>query len=276
MSLISMAVHDTDENKRTELTRQTIECLTKSVDWNNHRLIIIDNDSCKKTRDLLRNLLHLSETNATGNVGPRIKDGNYKSKLHIIPTPENIGTSRALNLAWKERKPGEHVIKIDNDVIIHSDTWVEEMEEAITRDPKIGIIGLKRKDIIQTTWHPDPEYRSELIMLPHEPGQRWICIEKTQDIIGTCTMFNSALLDKVGYSYQPGLYGYEDVLISHRSRLAGFYNCFLNHINIDHIDQGGTLYMDWKQKHSSEHTDEMIKIYQQYLCGERSIYEPFY
>lgn len=264
MSLITMAVHDTDANGRTGLTRQTIDCLLKTVNHNKHRLIIVDNNSCKATNDLYQSY---ADTHAWK---------GFKNTAMVITNSENRGTARALNLAWKERKPGEHVIKIDNDVIIHSDTWVEEMEEAIQRDPTIGIIGLKRKDIIQTTWHPDPEFRSELIMLPHDPGQRWICVEKTQDIIGTCTMFNSALLDKVGYSYQPGIYGYEDVLFSHRSRLAGFYNCFMNHINIDHIDQGGTPYMDWKQTHSSEHTDEMINVYRQYLSGERSIYEPFY
>ena len=53
MSLISMAVHDTVENGRTEFTRRTLESLSDTVDWENHRLFIIDNNSCEKTKTLL-------------------------------------------------------------------------------------------------------------------------------------------------------------------------------------------------------------------------------
>lgn len=262
MALISMAVYDTEENQRTELTSLTIESLIETVDFTKHRLIISDNGSCYATQLMYTRM------------------GNAKifrdARSMVISNQENIGTSRAINRAWQYRQPGEHAIKIDNDVVIHSEGWADEMEEAIRRDNQIGIIGLKRKDIIQNTQHPDPQYRSELVQLPHEPGQRWVIVERTPDIIGTCTMFNSALLDKVGYSYQPGLYGYEDVLFSHRSHLAGFYNCFLPHIEIDHIDPGNTPYQTWKEKASGEDTEEMIKVFKAYVNGTRPIYEPFY
>lgn len=258
MALITMCCHDTEENGRTEYTRQTIACLLQTVDFNKHRLIIIDNASCEATKELL------FQTLLNGN------------NISIITNEENLGTSRGLNRAWKDRKPNEYVIKIDNDVVIHSNTWVEELEEAIERMPTIGILGLKRKDIIQTTWHTDPQYRSEYVMLPHEPGQRWICYERTPDVIGTCTMFNWRLLDKVGFSYQPSRYGFEDVLFCHRSHLAGFSNGFLSHINIDHIDVGGNEYIHWKQKESGEKVDEMIAVFKDYVSGKRPIYEPFY
>lgn len=266
MALITMAVYDTEENGRSEYTKRTFVSLLQTVEFTEHRLIVIDNASCQATKDYL-----------SGEALQQILDSGFGSKnFYLITNETNLGTSEALNLAWKHRQPGEHIVKIDNDVIIHQSGWVEQMIEAIKRDPQIGIIGLKRKDIIQSTWHPDPNYRSELIMLPHEPGQRWICVERTNDVIGTCTMFNSALLDKVGYSYQPGLYGYEDVLFCHRSHLAGFYNCFLNHIDIDHIDTGDGQYQDWKERHSGEHTAKMIEVFKEYVNGTRPIYyNPF-
>jgi GT2 family glycosyltransferase len=266
MSLITMAVHDTDDNGRSKYTERTLDSLLDTVDFRKHRLIISDNGSCAKTHE------HYREFGA-------IFDTMYKGRTRepmVIYNNENLGTSRALNRAWILREPKEHVIKIDNDVVIHSKGWIEELEEAISRKPDIGIIGLKRKDIIQTTWHPDPQYRSTLIMLPHEAGQRWITFEQTPDVIGTCTMFNYALLDKVGFSWQPGLYGFEDVLFCHRSHLAGFCNGFLNHINIDHIDEGQNEYIDWKHKISGEKVDEMIAVFRSYVSGKRSIYEPFY
>lgn len=253
-----MAVYDTEENKRTELTEKTLLSLRDTVDLDKHRLIIIDNNSCQNTKVLYKSL------------------ANKMGRAIVIEMPENVGTSRAINQAWKYRQEDEHAIKMDNDVVINQSGWVEQLEHAIERDSTIGIIGLKRKDVIQSPWHPDPSYKSELVMLPHVNGEKWVIVERTADIIGTCTMFNSALLNKVGYSYQPGLYGYEDVLFCHRSHLAGFYNCFLPHIDIDHIDPGNTVYQPWKEKHAGEYTQQMIEVFKSYVNGTRDIYQPFY
>lgn len=262
-ALLAMAVYDTEENKRSDYTRRTLNSLLQTVDFNKHRLIISDNGSCDETHEIYQSLVPALSKFPNG-------------QGVVIYNGENLGTSGAINNAWQYRNPGENAIKLDNDIIIHSSGWVDEMEEAIVRDPQIGIIGLKRKDIIQSPWHEDPHYRSELIMLSHNIGQRWIAVERTNDIIGTCTMFNSALLDKVGYSFQPGKYGYEDVLFCHRSHLAGFYNCFLSHIVIDHIDEGGGPYQHWKEKHSGEHTTKMIEIFKGYVDNPKTIYyNPF-
>lgn len=258
MSLIAMAVWDTDENKRTEYTEATLLSLRDTVDLDKHKLIVVDNCSCLSTQ-----LLYSKLVNRMGNA-------------EIIFMPENAGTARAINQAWIKRHPGEHCIKMDNDVVINQSGWVEEMERAIATDNQIGIIGLKRKDVWQFPGHSDPNLKSELIMLPHQNGEQWIVVERCADIIGTCTMFNSDLLDKVGYSYQPGLYGYEDVLFCHRSHLAGFYNCFLPHIDIEHIDTGATPYQHWKEKHAGDNTSAMIEIFKAYVNGTRPIYEPFY
>lgn len=257
-TLIAMCVWDTEENKRTEYTERTLNSLRDTVDLDKHELFIVDNNSCKATKDMFQNF-----TNSMG-------------QSQIISLSENIGTARGINKAWFLRNPGQHCIKMDNDVVINQSGWVEEMEAAIERDNQIGIIGLKRKDVWQYPGHADPNLKSELIMLPHKNGEPWIVVERCADIIGTCTMFNSDLLDKVGYSFQPGIYGYEDTLFCHRSHLAGFYNCFLPHINIDHIDTGATPYQHWKEKHSGEHTKEMIEIFKAYVNGTRPIYEPIY
>lgn len=261
-ALIAMCCFDTIENQRTELTEKTLLSLYETVDWRKHRLIIIDNNSCAKTKILLAE-----------KAGLWFEERDIE--WTVITLPENIGTARAINLAIRERKPNEHVIKIDNDVIIHQSGWADQLEEAIETDPLIGIIGLKRKDCIQNPNHPDPNFKSELMLLQGK-YLRWQVIEKTADVMGTCTMFNSALLDKIGYSYQADfIYGYEDVLFCHRAHLAGFYNCFLPHIEIDHIDPGDTDYQKWKEKQAGLNTQKMIDIFKQYVNGERSIYEEF-
>lgn len=260
MALIAMAVYDTEENKRTELTRRTIDCLLATVDRNKHRIIIVDNHSCKDTLDIYR-----------GHIAASV-DEHVTNPTMVMFQKENIGTARAINQAWKLRKPGEHCIKMDNDIIINSPGWVDELEEAIRRDSTIGQVGLKRKDCWEWPGHEHPDWKSELHMLPHVPGEPWQIVEKVKHVIGSCVMHSAALLDKVGYLYQPSLYGYDDVIMSHRCHLAGFYSCFLPHINIDHIDPGDTPYQDWKQKHSGEQTQAVIDLVHEMYNGTKPIY----
>lgn len=260
MSLIAMAVYDTEENKRTKYTRATINCLLRTVDHDRHRLIIVDNGSCKTTQDLYREYIAKDAGLGMLNVPT------------VIYLNENRGTAKAINQAWKLRIPGEHCIKIDNDIIIQSSGWIEEMEAAIAADPLIGQVGLKRKDVWEWPGHPEADFKSELHMLPHIPGHPWQIVEKVKHVIGSCVMHSSALLDKVGFLYQPSLYGYDDVIMSHRAHLAGFYSCFLPHINIDHIDTGQTEYQHWKEKHAGEHTQQMIALVKEMYAGTKPIY----
>lgn len=235
MAIIAFAVFDTEENPRTEITKRCLDSFIETVNYRLHDIYLIDNNSCKETKHLIE---------------------RYRNRFGfiIITNYENIGTAEAINLAWKFRKKGQHAMKIDNDVVWHQSGWVEMMEECITRDPNIGIIGLKRKDCWENVDHENPDYKSKLIQLPHMPGQRWFHVEQAKHIIGTCQMYNSNLLDKIGYLHQlHGVkYGHDDVLASWRSQLAGFKNVFLPQIEIDHIDPGGTPYQTWKEEIARE------------------------
>jgi len=255
MALIAMAVWDTEENGRTAYTARTLECLRDTVDLSRHIVIVVDNGSCDSTKELL---------------------ARYESegRVKLITLPENIGTARAVNKAWEFRNEGEHCVKMDNDVVIHQKDWADQLESAIARDPNIGIIGLKRKDCWENPEHTEPFYRSTLHMLPHVAGESWVVVEKVRHVMGTCQMFNSALLDKIGYLYQPRLYGFDDCLAATRCEVAGFYNCFLPHIDIDHIDTGENAgYQGWKHRHSGEDMAAFHAIRSAYQSGQRPVYE---
>lgn len=248
-----MCVFDTEENGRTEYTISTFRSLISTVNWERHRLIVVDNCSCHETASFLHECMS-------------------QGYITLITNKTNVGTAKAINQGIKLRQPGEMVIKIDNDVIIHQSAWVDEMEEAITRDPSIGILGFKRKDLAQSPNNPNQTFRSELLMLPHEPGERWIAVEEADDIMGTCTMFNPKLLDVLGGLWQPGLYGFDDTLMSLRSRLSGFKNCFLPHIEIDHIDRGDNPYAEVKQKQAGEAWEAYKQAHIEFSNGTRNIY----
>lgn len=226
--LIGMAVWDTVANGRTKMTEATLRSLARTVDLDRHRLIVSDNGSCQATLDLYDKMR---------DVLPFI----------LLSNGKNLGTAAAVNLAWRLRKRGEHCVKMDNDVVIHQSEWVDWMEDVFDRAPDIGICGLKRRDLKESPWEQG-QYESVVRMLPHRKGQRWLVVEEVKHVMGTCQAFSSALLDKIGFLYQPSNYGYDDVLAAIRSREAGFRSAFLCGFEIDHIDPGGTTYSQWKRE----------------------------
>lgn len=256
MSLIGMAVYSTETNNKDKYLRETLFSLSRTVNFDKHRLMVSVNSHTEETLNILN---------------------TYKDIISkIIFNGNNLGTAEAINKVWQHRQIGEHCVKMDDDVRIHDIGWLDRLEECLERDPNIGIIGLKRPDCWENPEHSDPYYRSTLVMLPHQPGQHWMVIEKVRHVIGTCQLYNSKLLDKIGYLFQPGQYGYDDVLAAYRSEVAGFYNAFYPHVNIDHIDEGEKEFQSWKEKHSGQYTQEVIGIVNQYIQGSRPIYyNPF-
>lgn len=262
MALIVMCAYDTVENGRSTLTAQTLESLYKTVDFSRHKIILVNNNSCDATKQLFDSFVY------------RVNEFLSPDSASAIHLQQNIGTAKAINLGWSKREPGQHCVKIDNDVVIHSKGWADEMEQAIKMMPTIGIIGLKRKDLIENAYHEELEWRSQLIQLPHVHGERWVVIEAVKGVMGTCKMVNSKLIDEIGYLSQPTVYGFDDSIYSCRSSLAGFINCFLPHIEIDHIDPGGDAYTEWKRKHAGDTIVYAQQLIAEYQNGVRPIYEP--
>lgn len=250
--LIAMAVFDNEENKRTELTRRTLESLGRTVDWSKHRLFVSDNGSCTETHAVY---------------------GEADLPFEVIYNGTNLGTAKAINKAWAFREPGEHCVKMDNDVVIHQSGWADWMEDVFDRDPKIGICGLKRKDLAECPWSSSPWYKSEVYMLPHEPGQRWLVVEEVQHVIGTCQGFSSSLLDEIGYLVQPGKYGFDDALAAVRADVAGYKCVFLHGFEIDHLDISGTEYTEWKRGHAGSYMGEYNRLKREYREGRLPVYQ---
>jgi GT2 family glycosyltransferase len=255
MALLAMCIYCTETNERAKYAMQSLESLATTVDFDKHRLILIINSS-------------------NDQIEGHINWAKKELKATTIRPKENIGTARGINLALAMRLPGEYCIKADEDVVWEQAGWVDEMESVLNRDNTIGIVGAKRKDIDFDPNHENPAYRSQLVMLPHQPGETWITVEKGPQIMGTCTMFNWRLLDKVGFLKQPSpYYSLEDTLISLRSELAGFWNCYLPHIKINHIDDGANPYTQVKHQQAADSWPEYMKLHEAYCNGTRSIYE---
>lgn len=255
MALIAMAVYSTAENKREEILRRCLESVCETVNWTRHRIGLSVNAATEESVGIISAF--------AARVG---------SACEIIYNAENLGTARAVNKIWIGRNAGEHAVKMDDDVLICQPGWADHMEEAIFYDSQIGIVGLKRKDCWEYPGHPDPFYRSTPHVFQRAPGHPWIVIERVRHVMGTCQMYNAALLDKIGYLYQPGLYGWDDVIAAARSEAAGFYNYFLPYFRIDHIDDGTTPYQEWKGKRAWADRPDIDALRAGYENGSISVF----
>jgi hypothetical protein len=227
--LIAMAIYDTTENQRTWMTAITLESLWNTVDWEHHRLFLIDNNSCEGTKRLL------------AFYAKRIKP------CQLITLPENVGTANAINTAWGQRDAYEHVVKMDNDVSFLRGGWADKIEYLFEENPDIGQIGLKRSDLWESPG-ASPPFNSTL----YYTKKPWTVLESVGHVMGTCVAHSKLLIDKVGYLWQPGIYAFDDSLMSYRSLKAKFVNCFLPEYPIDHVDPGGDAYTQWKRDYAGE------------------------
>lgn len=254
--LICCAVFDTDSNKRTAYTIATFLSLIKTINKETTEIVFIDNASCDKTKKFLKSIEH------------------YEG-IHVLTNDKNVGTAEAINLGiHKYASKDTYCIKMDNDVTVVEYGWADKLARVIEKDPSIGVLGLKRRDLPN---QPDSkEYPTKLEFIHHEIGDIWDVVEICEDIIGTVHMYNPKLLENVGYLWQPSQYGWDDCLMCLRSSLYGFRNAFYPSIEIDHIDTTPNPYWEYKRKITHMYWNKFEEAKEEFINGKRPLYySPF-
>ncbi len=260
MALIGIATYCTDQNKRVQLLEQTLHSIKNTVDFSRHRLIVADNGSCiaaKKTLKFYQAII---------------------PNMEVITFEENQGTAIAINSCWSKRNTQEHCAKVDDDILFHNIGWLDVLEEVIERESSIAQAACKRRDLAESPNNSHPFYKSELIMLPHEAGQKWFVCEKVSHTMGSALLHNYRALDKIGGLFQikDNKYGFDDSGYSVRANLAGFSCVFVCGIDIEHLDvpdDGG--YTQWKVDNAGEKMLAYNQLVEEYKSGKRPLYEPF-
>lgn len=256
--MIAVPVWCTADNDRDWMLRAVLKSLAATVDWSRHDLFLVDNNSHAPTHALYA-------------------EARAWLPFELIALPENVGTARAVNHAWLRRKPGQACVKLDSDVVVNTPGWADVLEDAAARDERIGVCGAKRKDCAEAPWRAEEWWRSELVMLPHEPGRRWLVAERVLHVMGSCQLYPDRWLRRCGYLYQMGgLYACDDCLAAVRTIKAGMYSCFVHGIDIDHVDPGTTGYQAWKEAYAARVFPRYDEVREQYLSGARDVYQgPF-
>lgn len=295
MAIITQVIHCTDENRKADCLEKCLESIHRTVDFDRHRMVIVDNDSNSEAKEIAAEFVR--EVNCYRMLKPACQ----------IILPENVGTARAINKAWMLRNPREHVVKIDDDVVFNDPGWLDDLEAAADRlwrgweiqdrrvmervgdfedyghgGSRIGMLGLKRKDLGENMFFPDQAPgvagwgRTVLEEVHHRPGEPWYCFERvlTNPLMGTVVLHNWRLLDEVGFMYQgPFKYGYDDTIMTYRARLAGYEAGFLyGRADIDHIDPGDTPYQKRKENMSPEQREWIERKRYEFVTGTLQIH----
>jgi len=211
----------------TSYNRQpyTKQCLEALFNYTNEPfdLVIVDNGSAQPSLELLKNF----EDRKYGN----------GSTSRVIYNKVNLGVAKALNIGMRLRQPGQHFMKLDNDMVLPNDheSWLTEMID-ITENSRRDLDNIKLVALSPFDPNRLDHFPRRLITLTNgheyeiEDPMPYACL-------GAGKFVNSEVIDRIGgYNETFGLYGFEDTDYGTRAIRVGYKNIYHYKVNAKHID----------------------------------------
>jgi len=201
-------------NRLNDTTR-TIQALRDTYTFDEAEVLIVDNASVDGTGDWLLEQVDL---------------GLLKPE-NVMLLDENIGCPRALNLVLEsQRKPGQHFIKVDNDVLLVTPGWVEMLVRFLDQHPNVAMA---------SPWYAELETGNQGRVYEQHAGW-W----RIFPVIGHCCVHRGEFLDQTGFFDVLGddhLYGFEDNLMAHRAGAMGLDCAIVTTVVLENIQRHNSL-----------------------------------
>ncbi len=210
---------------RLDFTKQAIASILKNTRYP-HVITVVDNSSTDGSREYLKKL-H--------------RKGIIKN---ILLLDENVGVSKASNLAWKMEPDAEFYLKLDNDIVIFKTDWLSNMINAIDAIPQIGAIA----------------YNFEVQSYPLTEINGLRCRVKAQgNLGGACILIPKRTREQLGYWCEEyGLYGEEDGDYDFRIKCKGLLNVYMEDENIGfHLPGGKAAVIDPRTNTATDGQEEI-------------------
>jgi len=164
----------------------------------------------------------------------------------------NIGCPRALNLVLARRKPGQHFIKVDNDVELETDGWIPFLCNLLETNPDVAIA---------SPWYTELETSNQGRLIQNHGY--W---HEYFPVVGHCAIHAGWFLDETGafdVLTKDHLYGFEDLLMAHRAAARG-YKCAVDmRVKLRNVQRKNSL-------DSSDHNGETRE---QHIARLRPLYD---
>ena len=174
---------------RLDCTKQCLESILNTTRFP-FKLNIVDNGSTDGTGSYLHEL--------------RTRHPRADAIHNIALLDANMGVACAYNLGWSMLKT-RYYAKIDNDVVVLRDDWLEELVTVTNQVDDVAMVGFGRNTSGLT--HPD---HPDLFYQGH---------------VGGCVLIPEKAHQQLGYWIEDyGHYGEEDADYGFRARVAGFCN----------------------------------------------------
>ena len=195
-----------------EYTKPCIQSLKRCT--HAYDLIVVDNGSTDGTRAYLETL------NAT-----------------LVANDTNLGFAGGVNSALAALPPGNDVCLLNNDTIL-THGWLERLEQALQRHPRLGIVG-PRSNAVGGSQMVKAPYRTDSEMVNFA---RWLRktehhrITTLQMVVGMCMLIRRAALDEIGGLDERFATGnFEDNDLCHRATVAGWEIAMVHDSYVHHF-----------------------------------------
>lgn len=232
---------------RPRETMATLDALAETTDFHQVEMAIVDNGSGNEMTDAIEEWFSI---HARGGA--------------FYPLPVNIGCPRALNLALRcNRKRGQPVVKLDNDVRILTPGWVDKVSLLIKRRQAKGAF------VAMLGAYYDGVLDGRLLQQDGVlPPPRFIvsALHRVFPVIGHAVWHTGVFMDAVGYFdvlADDHLYGFEDLLLSHKAQVMGWEMLVWEGWQIENIQRHSAL----GRKAQDEHVERMRPLYDR-RCGD--------
>lgn len=237
---------------RADETLATLRSLQATGAFDDADVMVWDNGSTDGTAEKLRNLVQ----------------GGFIEWDRIFLSQENIGCPRALNAIlhlW--RRPGQHFIKVDNDVVLETDNWVIKLVAFLEEQHNVALA---------SAWYDELSDESQRGRFTAR-RDGWL---EAFPIVGHCVIHRGSFLDRTGYFdvlAPDHLYGFEDVLMAHRAAAMGLKCAVLPEVRLRNIQRHNSLDVaEHEGERHRKHVERLRPEYEQRIrCvhRERGCYE---
>lgn len=200
---------------------ETRRCLTSFEPYfADLELVVVDNGSNREMTDWLTAYARLNQ------------------RFTVVLLGENVGCPRALNEGLKFRKPGQPVIKIDNDVVLlnRESSWITDLEALVEGMRLLG------NPVAMVSAYYEPWDMNRVVGVRNSwLGDKLLSV---RPVIGHCVYHTGAFMDAVGHFdvlAPEHLYGFEDLTMSHKATALNLAMVAWGGWRIENIQRHGAL-----------------------------------
>jgi glycosyltransferase involved in cell wall biosynthesis len=201
---------------RKEETRQTLKSLWDTGAFGEAEVFVFDNGSIDGTAEMLQGLV----------------DDGLLPEADLFCSPRNIGCPRALNVILQAvRRPGQHFVKVDNDVVLETKGWVSKLVDFLDQHEHVAMA---------SAWYDELADESQRDRIKAR-RDGWI---EAFPIVGHCVIHRGDFLDRTGYFdvlAPDHLYGFEDTLMAHRAAAMRLKCAIVPDVRLRNIQRHSSL-----------------------------------